>query len=109
MNVIVSIGRNVGAIPMPAHVWRDFRDDMFRVVSSYCTAVYFSGDGFGFYESSPEDSYTVIGEAIEPSTAIVPGLADTSDIISELATLAKQYGQESIAVTFGNPIFAGAK
>lgn len=108
MNVIVSIGRNVGATPMHTLAWKDFQAKVFRVVSGYCTSIYFSGEGVGYYESSAEDSYTVIGE-VAMTPAVNMTIPDHPQMVNELAALAKQFCQESIAVTFGYPIFAGAK
>ncbi len=108
MNVIISIGRNIGNEPMDDSRWASFCLKTHEIAQRHCTHIYFSGQGAGVFEGVVEESFTVIGEFVS-NTDIVPGLTNSTDIVDELGRLAKAYGQEAIAVTFGTPIFAGAK
>lgn len=95
MNAIVSFGRNVGNLPMSDKLWLQFQSDVLKVVKKECSIVYFTGVGRGLYESNPEESTTIVAE--------FTGQMGTFQ--NALTKLAKKYKQESIALTFGQPIF----
>ncbi len=93
---IVSIGRNIGnGEPMPDADWGKFRE----LVFSACERdgdIHFFGDGYGVYDGAEEESYTVIFTPDdEYNVRLIPTLSD----------LAVTYGQECIAVTYGDTHF----
>lgn len=92
ITVTVSIGRNVGTLPMLEHDWQAFAADTTRIVRNLSSTVHFLGFGSGEYEGETEESYTIV------ATTIVPSLQGMRDA---LALLARENGQEAIAVTSG--------
>lgn len=95
--VTVSIGRNVGAVPMPVDVWRRFRRD----VAGYLA----SGDVFvsdartvGRWDGVAEESRTWVASIAS---------SDVPSIVSAMAALARAYRQDAIAVSVGQTTLAG--
>lgn len=99
MNIIVSIGRNVRNRAMSLKRWDLFRVSVSNVVRGHCSFVPFSGNGGGVWGNIGEDSFTIVGVLIDES--------HVSPIRERLAELAKEYNQESIAMTLGEVDFVG--
>jgi len=97
MNVIVSIGRNIGSEPMNNQKWDVFRGLVKNEVYRYCADIYFIGTGQGLYGGTTEESFTVIGGFNEGGSKL--------NLKRALGGLARDFGQECIAVTFANPEF----
>ncbi len=99
-NIVVSAGRNVGDKPMPDKQWAAFRLDILSLFPQRL----FYGVGVGTYEGTVEESFTVIAPCdtgdwhMESSVNL-----RTRYIRATLQTLARQYGQECIAMTIGEP------
>lgn len=97
-SVVVSIGRNIGDDPMRDDDWKTFKAEVYDVVAEFSPVVFY-GQGIGIYKDTAEDSYTVIAE--------VNNLSGWARLHDRLAKLAKQYGQDSIAITLGDTEFIG--
>jgi hypothetical protein len=90
--VVVSIGRGTRQGPLSAEAWRRFMGATFLAVAARADVV-FHGEGRGLYEDEVEGSYTVIATQESP-------LGQWRYALEErLADLAKQWHQESIALT----------
>lgn len=97
---VISIGRRIGtSATMSDPAWDRFRRETVEVARAHCGEVFFSGTGRGQYEGVVEESFTVIAQ--HPT--------DRAALRERLANLARMYGQESIAVTFGVTYFEEAK
>ncbi len=100
MAAIVSIGRNVGDVPMDDEQWYAFKSDLVDALAfTYSTAIYFQGEGTGSFEHRPELSFTVVFDERWPGNYSLEVL---------LKVLAARYGQESIALTRGETVFVEA-
>lgn len=99
-NVIVSIGRNIKNQPMNSQAWDMFKALTKNIVYLRCPEIYFIGTGMGYYAGATEESFTIIGGLHED--------ANMSNMKRELAELAKDFGQECIAVTVADPTFVSA-
>lgn len=89
--VVISIGRNIGKLPMGATAWDRFKADVMEVVDNGENKIHFTGNGNGYYEGR-EDSFTVIFNAEVTSLARIE---------QSLKPIAKKYDQEAIALTVG--------
>jgi hypothetical protein len=90
----ISIGRNVQGTPMPSEQWENFKGALRVVAESHGTGVTYTG-GIGRYEGKTEETYLVAVSLFE---------GDTINR-NDLRNLAQYYGQESIALTIGEPEF----
>lgn len=101
MTYVVSIGRNIGSEPMSATEWSNFQRSLVATLEAYGLAVVFKGEGEGIYEDEREDSFTLIavGELSLRSSPL--------SFNASLATLAREYRQEAIAVVKGETTFVG--
>jgi len=101
MTVVVSIGRNVGDSDetLSDQDWHDFRFKSRTLVMNRGFDVVFVGDGFGDYATRQEQSYTVIGA----------GDGNAVGLYHSLAALAREYRQDSIALTTGQTAFPGSE
>lgn len=88
VTVYVSIGRNIGASPMPQERWTAFQDDVWDTLIGLGT-VFTVAEGDGVYEGQVERSAVAVAEI---DKADLPILRD------RLAHLAARYGQECIAL-----------
>lgn len=93
MSMTVTIGRNVGNVPMSDAHWQSFTADVLRNIRANTRAIYFVGFGTGVWEGTEEESFTVISETPTTSAACA--------ISVSLSFFAEAYGQEAIAVTIG--------
>jgi hypothetical protein len=98
MNAIVSIGRNVGGFPMLADRWAEFQKATQRAVGEFSLQTYFTGLGGGVYLGKYEDAMTVIFRVSEHHRDALE---------AALAKVAKEFDQDCIAVTYGDPKFVG--
>lgn len=92
-NVIVSIGRNVGDEPMSNERWIDFK---LSVCSLFPQRI-FTGTGIGEYEGTKEESFSVIA----------PAPTEVWFLRGVLRALAREYGQECIALSIAEPEMIG--
>ena len=95
--VTVSIGRNVGNVPMPGPEWRRFR----RTVSdALANGTVFVKDArtVGEWDGIAEESRTWVASV---DSEVVPSLVEF------LGGLAREYSQDDIAVTVGETVLAG--
>lgn len=95
MSVYVSFGRNIKGSPMPLQRWCDFIDSVIAVVMVQAGPIVSVTEGTGWYDGVSEKCAIVVGEG----TALKLMLRDS------LASLAKTYEQDCIAVTFAEPSF----
>jgi len=121
MAVYVSIGRNVGDQPMNAERWEAFRNETRRVVDTLAGPWVTSATGTGRFAGTLEETYVVVSDGSRLDQGFNPVGEDddgeplgwwevrTRDLYAALGTLAAQYGQESIAVTIGEPEFVQGK
>ena len=91
----VSIGRNVGDDTLSDEAWSDFREAVLDQLDHAGLDIVFAGRGQGYW--TPEDGDTVEEEAF---TAVALG-SPRFALAPRFAALARQYGQEAIAVTTG--------
>ena len=102
MNFIISVGRNIGSVPMDIRRWQECQCAVLAAAQLAAKAIYFKGCGSGVYIDLAEESFTVIGElrGVGPIAAMV-----VDALRQDLAFIASRYEQESIALTFGLPEF----
>lgn len=87
---------------MPAEAWARFKAETFRIVESYGPVV-FEGEGRGIWVEGEEKAYTVIATVPDETGT---GLFSPLRII--FTALAHGYGQEAVALTLGETVFARA-
>lgn len=98
--ITVSIGRNVGSVPLPVSAWDAFRWDVDHEIRAYCGTVYVSDAVcVGEWDGITEESRTWVAAWDLP---YAPG-----PLVNRLAILAGRYGQDAIAVTTGTTVLAG--
>lgn len=99
-NIVVSAGRNVGDEPMSAERWAAFR---LSICALFPHRI-FTGTGIGEYEGAREESFTVVAPFTPGDWAMSasPELY-VRYVRAHLANLAKEYGQECIALTIAEP------
>ena len=103
--VTVSIGRNIGAVPMPEQSWADFTSDVESVLRLYCSTFFVSAAwSMGSWEGVEEESRTWVAEL--NSEGDEPDPADRLE--KSLSFLATVYLQDAIALTVGSTVLAGA-
>lgn len=99
--VTISIGRNVGEAPMSAREWRKFRGRIGRLVEDVAEEVYVTdAKCVGSWEGIPEESRTWVALIGKHSEVYV------LDIVTILAGM---FGQDVIAVTFGETHLVGPR
>jgi hypothetical protein len=117
MNFIISVGRNIGSVPMDIRRWQECQCAVLAAAQLAAKAIYFKGCGSGVYIDLAEESFTVIGELRGAST--LSSMGSASGILSalrerdaavdalrkDLSFIASRYEQESSALTFGQPEF----
>jgi hypothetical protein len=98
--IVVGIGRrdNVNGLNLTDEEWNGFRGDVDHALRASGVEVFFAGEGTGEYEGRREDSATWVG-----ATSVRPNVA----LERRVARLARQYDQDSIAVTYGETVFVG--
>lgn len=96
---VISIGRNVGHLPMSSAKWHDFKRSIREStgVLSLDAIPVFEGSGHGVYDGMQEESYTVILANVRDK--------DVHALRRRLSILAGMFGQESIALTIGRTEF----
>ncbi len=93
MNTItVTIGRNVGEVPLYPRAWRDFTDALDRLVGERAEQVFVQAQGCGAWAGVGEDNYTIVASI---------GAASLRTLPAALARLAHEYLQDAIALTVG--------
>jgi hypothetical protein len=115
MSTIVSIGRNVGDVPLSAGRWNAFKHEVRYLVENDAGPVVFAGEGLGIWESEVEDPETGDFHAVRmtetAATFIGEGTPQDAGTLSgirrHLAILAAEYGQDAIALTVGGVEFVG--
>jgi len=96
----VVIGRNIGLEPMAQGKWESFRLATRIILDSWAGCVEFEVCGAGgAWNGAPEDSAVFMVFPIDPQW---------SELLVALAELATDYGQEAIAVAWGQSILVGA-
>lgn len=98
MSVYVSIGRNVGKVPMSDAHWEDFIARVFIAVTSFAGPVVSVTQGDGSYVGSKEATAIVVGEG-------TPSKYDTDCLKLVLKHLSREYLQDCIALTIANVEF----
>lgn len=94
MLLVVSIGRNVGGEPMADEAWNDFRSDTAEAVREHVAGpVVFAGSGYGEWEETREESFTIL--VAEASARY----ARYFELRAALGRLAREYGQDAVAVS----------
>lgn len=97
MNIAyITIGRNVGSVPMASEVWADFVADVRHAATSTIGApnMIIKGEG-GSWEGVAEESAVFV--ILDASEIVTVRLA----LRRRLANLATTYAQDAIAVAFG--------
>ncbi len=99
---VVAIGRNRGDVPMDETEWRLFRSLTYAAVHRHCGTVYSATTGPGVFEDAPEESGVFVAG---------PPVQEAGPVAFEraLAVLAGTFGQESVAVTYGETRFVAAR
>ena len=95
MNTItITIGRNVGDVPLDDHRWAGFRNDIQTVLSNHYAEVYVNAAaGRGTWEGVEEENATWVASV---DTAFIPGVR------ARLKYMADLYKQDAIALTVGD-------
>ncbi len=93
MNTItVTIGRNVGEVPLILATWRDFTNSLDRLIEERAEQVFVQAERRGTWDGVGEDNYTVVAACCTASLRTLP---------AALARLAHEYLQDAIALTIG--------
>lgn len=92
-SLVLSIGRNIGSAPMAQEKWEAFTRSAHRAITEHCGALYFAGYGTGFYEGMSEESFTL--------TAAAPSGSSLRSLVLALRALAREFEQDSVALTVG--------
>ena len=91
----ITIGRNVGRVPMNNKQWSFFQFDV-RSIAEKLGTVYFAGGSFaGSWKGVKEDNYTVVYSLV---------VGEIPRLKRKLTTLKRTYKQESIALTIGDTV-----
>jgi hypothetical protein len=94
--VTVTIGRNVGDVPMSEPAWLRFRDYVRLWLQSALLPDFLATyDGTGEWQGVPEDSTTIVLSGV--STCV-----QRADLQVWLAATAAIHGQDAIALTIGD-------
>lgn len=96
--VTVSIGRNISGEPMDEDRWILYKADVVDALAFNGLRIVFHGEGVGQYEGAYETSFTLVALA-EPRYL--------AGLYHALARIAKDYDQNSIALTTGETAFPG--
>jgi hypothetical protein len=99
----ISIGRNVQGTPMTAERWQEFKTAL-RVVGWTHGNIVTDAEGAGVYEGKTEETYLVAVSLRGPEFGRLNTI-DLTNLREDLSHLAQHYGQESIALTVGEPEF----
>lgn len=91
-SVTVSIGRNLGTVPMASDLWDTYCADTLRAVRQCSSAIHYLGLGEGIYDGMTEDSFTLVGSVYRDSI---------DRLAYALGVLAETYGQDSVAMSVG--------
>lgn len=94
MSTVVTIGRNVGDVPLSAESWERFRSRTLAAVREACESVYFVGTGAGIWEDEREEAFTIVADDTTSERAYVR-------LSLTLSELCKLYRQDAIALTRG--------
>lgn len=101
--VTVSIGRNVGTVPLSEARWNDFTAAIHNLIDVYCRTVYVDcAESTGSWDGILEDSRTWVAEVAD---WITPEVLPT--VVERFGTVARAFGQDAVAVTVGTTILAG--
>ena len=93
--VVVSIGRNVGDVPMSDDRWVLFRDQVGAAVHVCATTVHVDQAlSQGSWQGIPEDAATWVAE--------VPTWGAIDNLRRRLGALARHWSQDAIALTIGD-------
>ena len=97
-SITVTIGRNVGDVPMPEQRWEEFKRDVQGTLANYADpsdqAEYADGHGVWGYVPEQMHKRTLLSN-YEPDEAAMMNLS------RELSELARFYDQDAIALTIG--------
>lgn len=98
--VVVSIGRNVGDVPLSDEHWLAFQDEVRHALSMgtlYVDAAHSRGEWLGV----AEDSATFVADDFTPYSV---GLVSDA-----LAVIGGRYGQDAVAVTTGETTLVNSR
>ena len=99
--VTVSIGRNVGNVPLSAGQWDRFRAAVAEGVNFHTSDRYVEDAlSFGAWEGVEEESRTWVA-------LLAADYDRVPELTRYLAAIARAYGQDAIAVTTGVTVLAG--
>ena len=94
----VTIGRNVGDVPMSEGEWAEFKRRATKALDSFGEGADGgeSHEGFGVWDETPEQSFKRTLLKDEPMSD-----DDLHSLKLELVTLARQFDQDAVALTIG--------
>ena len=97
MSAYISIGRNIGMTPMPQARWEDFISRVAEAAISFAGPLVSLTTGYGLYNGEREECAIIVtgSSLVRVSNALVVSLK----------ALAREFEQDSIALTVGNPEF----
>lgn len=90
--ITVSVGRNVGNVPMSDQAWQDFRAEVRRALSMGTIHVD-DARSIGEWLGVSEESSTFVADDFTPGAAEM--------VTDALAIIGGRYGQDAVAVTVG--------
>jgi len=79
--VALTIGRNIGTVPMAPHDWHAFKD----AITATLAITYGTGNGRGEWDGVSEETFFAVGV-----------VSDIDTVRAHLATLARTYHQDAI-------------
>lgn len=89
--VWISLGRNVGAAPMPLPRWQRAQQDIRALVEHCGGSLIFSGEGSGIWQDQVTESAYVVGALVESDTV--------SRLRQQLQWVASEYEQDAVGLT----------
>jgi hypothetical protein len=89
--VWISLGRNVGAAPMPLPRWQRAQQDIKALVEHCGGSLIFAGEGSGIWQDKITESAYVVGALVESDTV--------GRLRQQLQWVASEYEQDAVGLT----------
>jgi hypothetical protein len=96
VTVTVSIGRNIGTVPLASAGWSQFRDAIAGILTDHGATIHVRGaSSVGEWQGIEEDSSTFVADL---DREVIDRL------LQDIGTIGARYGQEAVAVTIGRTV-----
>ena len=91
----ITIGRNIGADPMPNHKWQGFKSAIESFIDSHESEIFVKSEGYGIWDGIKESNFTFVFTTKKHLD------------IDHLKRLSKLFKQDAIALTSGTTRLIG--